>query len=133
MTAVVLACLLWTIPVYATEWNATNCTNRGGTVATAVNGDTFCYSSQMMNVWSAHVWCQKHGGRLASYEKACALTALNNEAPCENFVGKAVSGAFWLSDYSNGKYCHVYAPNKKAYRNTGPFVRAADPFVAFCE
>ena len=86
------------VSAYATAWDDNNCTNRGGIIATAKNGDTFCRSKVQMNWYSASVWCQKHGGALANNSKACFGTALSVKSSCANLYDGAVVtyAAYWL-------------------------------------
>ena len=58
----------------AATWTKENCTDRGGTVV-SITGGTFCRSNITMNWWSANVWCQKHGGKLAGIADLCPGTA----------------------------------------------------------
>ena len=81
---ILLLSLCVALPVYA-EWTTENCTNRGGYIATGeLNGKSFCVSKVKMNWWSANVWCQKHGGQLASATHVCPGTPLTEQRPCSN-------------------------------------------------
>ena len=120
MTAVVLTCLLLSLPTQA-KWGD-NCTLNGGTIIKAneygndkggkcndpnnadltnnCNGMEFCVSNKTMNWWSAFTWCDSIGGKLASFEHLCPGTPArpNNVAKaCPNVTGISERGSTWTS------------------------------------
>ena len=48
------------------------------------NGMTFCKSNRKMKWWSAILWCQANGGKLATVEHVCPNTEINTA--CQNRV-----------------------------------------------
>ena len=81
---ILLCALMLATPIHATEWTDANCTNRGGTIKIAQNGQKFCCSNKPMNWWSANVWCQRHDGQLASAASYCPGSALASGQSCVN-------------------------------------------------
>ena len=102
-TGLMLMGLMISTQAFAT-WDDNNCTNRGGVISTGRISGTFCRSTKKMNWWSANVWCQKHGGRLASLKSACPGVPQNDQESCTANLLQNISktaGAFashWLSD-----------------------------------
>ena len=95
MGMIVLSMIV-SLPTFATEWNDANCTNRRGVVIEGAGGK-LCYSTNwQINFWSAKAWCQKHGGKLASYEYACGLSNPRSGG-CLNF-NPPFNYDFWFED-----------------------------------
>ena len=69
-------------------WTNDNCVKRGGEIITeSINGMRFCRSNIGMNWASAHSWCQKHGGHMASMSNVCPGTSQKNGI-CSNQLGR---------------------------------------------
>ena len=88
--------IIFAEPVLATDWNDSNCTNRGGIIQD-INGYKFCGGKNTMNWWSANIWCQKHGGQLAHITTACGFAAPFENAAC---VNKSLPN-YWTTVYAN--------------------------------
>ena len=84
----VVAVWMAIVPAWAQtdKWTDDNCTNRAGNIYT-INGVKFCRSNQKMNWWSAHSWCDKHGGTLIPFEHLCPATPFQVGEHCSNQLG----------------------------------------------
>ena len=99
---IIFAFAMSAAPIHDTTWTKENCTNRGGHIVYGKTSGTFCQSGATMNWWSANVWCQKHGGKLATVFSACLFEAPFTNALCPNLgIGQSwledrgVEGKFW--------------------------------------
>ena len=104
-------------PAFATNWNDDNCTNRDGTIVTANDGTKFCRSNNIMNWWSANVWCQKHGGVLTDYKKFCGLTALYRRAGCPNMPSCRGWKGWFSQTEADGTAWHFLCNEHFVYNN----------------
>ena len=88
-----------------------------------------------MNFWSAKVWCQKHGGQLASYTSVCQLS-MPGAASCPNISSFPNWSSFWLDDSAptDGKNWWLYyggdSRQMERSRSAGP---SNVPIYALCE
>ena len=107
---------LWMVSAEA-GWTDENCTNRGGDIITEpTNNVKFCRSKKGMNWASAHSWCQKHGGHMASVANLCPGTPLSAQEACDGYGADAwfketcvntTTGIMypWHLGYSTKLYC----------------------------
>ena len=105
----------------ATTWTAANCTNRAGSIIEAADGKLFCVSNVDVNWYSANVWCEKHGGKLSSYQNACNLAAPYVAAKCPNLQGRVAGGDYYFADVSSGIKPYHYNQGFSNNLYTGPF------------
>ena len=122
----------------ATTWTDANCTNRGGTIVTTNSGTKFCRSNAAMNWWRANVWCQRHGGQLASAQSVCQM-AYQNNARCPNFISPVGMIEYWLSDVTgtdgqNATLCYNAADaGKMSFLKRSAAGHGAHNARAFCD
>ena len=107
---ILVFCLCIASPAFADFWD--NCTAFEGKIVSAnsygndkgglcndpnnpnltnnCNGKQFCRSGNIMNWWTAFIWCEAIGGRLASFDSLCpGIQPLPNEVTgaCPNIKG----------------------------------------------
>ena len=79
-------------------WVTAHKSTDSGCDAAHCNGKNFCRSPQMMNFWSAVIWCKSIGRTLAGVEDACP-NGLSSGNTCANLA--SVNGVRpWTSDPS---------------------------------
>ena len=111
----------------ATTWTDANCTNRGGTIKIAQNGQKFCFSNKPMNWWSANVWCQRHDGQLVNIASWCPGTAVKGGELCANYS----LDRFWLRDVTSSSSNAFHEFKGTLYTEGLSFT--SRPIFALCE
>ena len=75
LMALGLMCAQPALATTVTAWDADNCDAKGG-VRRTVGGTVFCVSTKNTNWWTAYAWCQALGGRMASIQELCSISAV---------------------------------------------------------
>ena len=71
------------------------------------NGDTFCLSTVnggYLTWWSAHLWCESNGGRLASFYEVCPGVSIGRngtDGACPNMTKAFKDGWFYVLETEN--------------------------------
>ena len=135
----IICSLLYGSNTFAIDWNSANCTNRGGVISSGIISGTFCRSTVKMNWWSANVWCQKHGGTLATLAVACPGTPISVGASCtanlyqysSNLEGSKLR--HWLNGPQLNSEVLAWALRPDGYGTTLDLSSMAELGYAFCE
>ena len=139
--ALMLTCLATRALAETTiPWTKTGCESVKGTWITAHSPDedgcdtnhcnelNFCQSTSTMNWWSAIIWCQSIGHKLADIETMCP-----NGLPsgtCANL--KNTSAAGWSSTPSTSDKAYEYAENQIRGTNVWDVRTDSQSRRAFC-
>ena len=81
------------------KWITAHSPDESGCDANHCNGRNFCQSPQMMNFWSAVIWCKSIGRTLAGVEDACP-NGLSSGNTCANLANKFPYLRPWTSEPS---------------------------------
>ena len=103
----------------------------GGTEITNSVGTTFCKSNQMMNWWTAAVWCRANGLRLATmYEMCPSWDGTEDYGKCPELKGTG-GGNAWSATASGSEYAFFVVLSTGSVH--GQNYRSSDfNYYAFC-
>ena len=109
-------------------WVTANAANADGCDAAHCNGKNFCVLRQTLNWWSALIWCQSIGHKLAELEEACP-NGLASSGTCANLNNRSHNNrCHWIATPNQSWNQYSFKANSIGgdYRTGGCFVPCAE-------